>query len=144
MNPNIEVITPVLWAVNSQWVKAGWISELTPVSERGESVNQYASLTNDGIMILKKESEFYTVLKQIIPKIMQHTDQELQLCNQAMNEKLALNDYERLYLNVMQWEIRRRNVRRIYLQDHPQTIWGKIKRFLKKVGGKNGNYQNSD
>lgn len=144
MNPNIEVITPVLWAVNSQWVKAGWISELTPVSDHGASVNQYASLTNDGIMILKKESEFYPVLKQIIPKIMKHTDQELQLCNQAMNGKLALNDYERMYLNVMEWEIQRRNVRRAYLQEHPQTIWGKIRRFLKKVGGKNGNYQNSD
>lgn len=24
MNPNIEVITPVLWGVNSFYVKAGW------------------------------------------------------------------------------------------------------------------------
>ena len=144
MNPNIEVITPVLWAVNSQWVKAGWISELSPVADRGESVNQYASLTNDGIMILKKESDFYPILKQIIPKIMQHTDQELQLCNQAMNEKLALNEYERLYLNVMEWEIQRRNVRRAYLRDHPKTIRERIRNFLMKVGEKSGNHKNSD
>ena len=144
MNPNIEVITPVLWAVNSQWVKAGWISELSLVADRGESVNQYASLTNDGIMILKKESDFYPILKQIIPKIMQHTDQELQLCNQAMNEKLALNEYERLYLNVMEWEIQRRNVRRAYLRDHPKTIRERIRNFLMKVGEKRGNYKNSD
>ncbi len=144
MNPNIEVITPVLWAVNSQWVKAGWISELSLVADRGESVNQYASLTNDGIMILKKESDFYPILKQIIPKIMQHTDQELQLCNQAMNEKLALNEYERLYLNVMEWEIQRRNVRRAYLRDHPKTIRERIRNFLMKVGEKRGNHKNSD
>ncbi len=144
MNPNIEVITPVLWAVNSQWVKAGWISELSPVADHGESVNQYASLTNDGIMILKKESDFYPILKQIIPKIMQHTDQELQLCNQTMNEKLALNEYERLYLNVMEWEIQRRNVRRAYLRDHPKTIRERIRNFLMKVGEKRGNHKNSD
>lgn len=144
MNPNIEVITPILWAVNSQWVKAGWISELSPVADQRESVNQYASLTNDGIMILKKESDFYPILKQIIPKIMQHTDQELQLCNQAMNEKLALNEYERLYLNVMEWEIQRRNVRRAYLRDHPKTIKERIRNFLMKVGEKRGNHKNSD
>lgn len=31
MNPNIEVITPELWAVNSEYIKAGWIRELSPI-----------------------------------------------------------------------------------------------------------------
>lgn len=33
MNPNIEVITPVLWGVNSFYVKAGWTKELLPIPQ---------------------------------------------------------------------------------------------------------------
>lgn len=64
MNPNIEVITPELWAVNSGYIKAGWIQELTPVPGL-VSANEYASLTNDGIMILKKESPFYPHIEAV-------------------------------------------------------------------------------
>lgn len=143
MNPNIEVITPELWAVNSGYIKAGWIQELTPVPGL-ESVNKYASLTNDGIMILKKESEFYPVLKQLVPKIMRHTDEELQLCHR-LNHKMVLDDYEKLYLNVMEWEIERRRVRADYLNRFPRpTLKCRIKKFLQKVGEKFGYYQNSD
>lgn len=143
MNPNIEVITPELWAVNSGYIKAGWIRELSPVPGL-ESVNKYASLTNDGIMILKKESEFYPILKQLVPKIMRHTDEELQLCHR-LNHKAMLDDYEKLYLNVMEWEIERRRVRADYLNRFPRpTLKSRIKKFLQKVGEKFGYYQNSD
>ena len=143
MNPNIEVITPELWAVNSGYIKAGWIRELIPVPGL-ESVNKYASLTNDGIMILKKESEFYPVLKQLVPKIMRHTDEELQLCRR-LNYKAVLDDYEKLYLNVMEWEIERRRVRADYLNRFPRpTLKSRIRKFLQKVGEKFGYYQNSD
>ena len=143
MNPNIEVITPELWAVNSEYIKAGWIQELSPVPGL-ESVNKYASLTNDGIMILKKESEFYPVLKQLVPKIMRHTDEELQLCHR-LNHNMVLDDYEKLYLNVMEWEIERRRVRADYLNRFPRpTLKSRIKKFLQKVGEKFGYYQNSD
>lgn len=143
MNPNIEVITPELWAVNSGYIKAGWIRELSPVPGL-ESVNKYASLTNDGIMILKKESEFYPILKQLVPKIMRHTDEELQLCHR-LNHKAMLDDYEKLYLNVMEWEIERRRVRADYLNRFPRpTLKSRIKKFLQKVGEKFVYYQNSD
>ncbi len=143
MNPNIEVITPELWAVNSGYIKAGWIRELTPIPGL-ESANKYASLTNDGVMLLKKESEFYPILKQLVPKIMQQTNEELQLCYQ-LNNKAVLDDYEKLYLNVMEWEIERRCVRADYLNHFPRLTWkGRIKKFLQKVGEKYGNYQNGD
>lgn len=143
MNPNIEVIVPELWAVNSGYIKAGWIRELSPVPGL-ESVNKYASLTNDGIMILKKESEFYPILKQLVPKIMRHTDEELQLCHR-LNNKAVLDDYEKLYLNVMEWEIERRRVRADYLNRFPRpTLKSRIKKFLQKVGERFGYYQNSD
>ena len=143
MNPNIEVITPELWAVNSGYIKAGWIRELSPVPGL-ESVNKYASLTNDGIMILKKESEFYPILKQLVPKITLHTDEELQLCHK-LNHKAVLDDYEKLYLNVMEWEIERRRVRADYLNRFPRpTLKNRIRKLLQKVGEKFGYYQNSD
>ena len=143
MNPNIEVITPELWAVNSGYIKAGWIRELSPVPGL-ESVNKYASLTNDGIMILKKESEFYPILKQLVPKIMRHTDEELQLCHR-LNHKAMLDDYEKLYLNVMEWEIERWRVWADYLNRFPRpTLKSRIKKLLQKVGEKFGYYQNSD
>lgn len=143
MNPNIEVITPELWAVNSGYIKAGWIQELAPVPGL-ESTNEYASLTNDGIMILKKESEFYPILKQIVPKIMRHTDEELWFCH-ILNNKADIDNYEKLYLNVMEWEIERRRVRADYLNRLPRPTWkDRIKKFLQKVGEKFGNYQNSD
>ena len=143
MNPNIEVIIPDLWAVNSEYIKAGWIQELTPVPGL-ENANEYASLTNDGIMILKKESEFYPILKQLVPKIMQHTDEELQLCRN-LNNKAVLDNSEKLYLNVMEWEIERRRVRSDYLSRLPRsTLKNRIKKLLQKVGEKLGNYQDSD
>lgn len=143
MNPNIEVITPELWAVNSGYIKAGWIQELTPVPGL-ESANEYASLTNNGIMILKKESPFYPILKQLVPKIMRHTDEELKICHN-LNNKAMLDNYEKLYLNVMEWEVERRRVRADYLNSLPRlTLKNRIKKFIQKVGEKFGFYQNSD
>jgi hypothetical protein len=144
MNPNIEVITPELWAVHSGYIKAGWIQELTPVPGV-ESINADASLTNDGIMILKKESELYPTLKQFVPKIMKHTDAELEHCITTMKGKVNPDAYEKLYLNVLQWEIKRRCVRAEYLNSLPKpTFKDRIKKFLRKAGEKYGYHSNSD
>lgn len=140
MNPNVEVILPELWAVNSAYVKNGWIRELQPIPGLDYNTNEYASLTDKGIMVLKKESEFYPVLKQFLLKIMQHTDEELQYCYQKIHGRVVLNEYERLYLNVMEWEIKRREVKQAYLMEHPRTLKDRIKKFLRKVGEKYGFY----
>lgn len=145
MNPNIEVIAPDLWAVNFQWVKAGWIKELQPIPDVELNSEKYASLKDDGTMVLNKESELYPILKQFMPKVMQHTDEELSIFNKALNQKIALDGYERLYLNVMEWEIKRRCIKQAYLLNHPKsTLKEKIKKYLWKVGEKYGFYQNND
>ena len=83
-------------------------------------------------------------MKQLVPKIMLHTDEELQLCHK-LNQKAVLDDYEKLYLNVMEWEIERRCVRADYLNPFPRpTLKSRIKKLLQKVGEKFGYYQNSD
>lgn len=111
MNPNIEVITPVLWGVNSFYVKAGWIKELTPTPQPPDKLlsgNKYACLTDNGIMILYKESELYPTLKQFVPRIMQHTDEELRAAFQSVCSKNSLDNYEIFYRDVLEWEIKRR------------------------------------
>lgn len=109
MNPNIEVITPELWGVNRSYVLAGWIKELPPSAEG--YTNPYATLTNDGIMILNKDSEFYDILKRFVPKIMQHSDQELKQIKEKLERTPAKNNYKVLYLDVVRWELERWRVR---------------------------------
>lgn len=143
MNKNIEIITPFLWAVNKEYIKAGYIKELTPIPVDYET-NEYASLTNDGVMILNKQSEFYPILKQFLPQIMAHTDEELQYCVKQMNRDV-LDAYEKLYLNVMEWEMKRRCVRQEFLINHAKpTLREKIKLLWRKAGEKCGNDSNSD
>lgn len=144
MNPNIEVITPDIWAVNFQWVKAGWIKELRFLSD-AECSCEYACLKDDGVIVLNKGSEFYPMLKSFMLKIMQRTDIELNDSVQKMNNKVVLDGYERIYLNVMGWEIKRRCVKQAYLLANPKpTLKEKIEKILRKVGEKYGFYQNSD
>lgn len=144
MNPNVEIITPELWAVNREYIKAGWIQELHPTSDLDSSTNENASLTDSGIIILNKGSEFYPLPKQFVPKIMQHSNEELQQCYQAMTNKIFLDNHEKLYLNVLEWEMKRRCVRSEYLNSLQHPIIRIIKILLKKVGEKLGYYQNGD
>ena len=115
MNKNIEVINENLWAVNSAYIKMGYIPELVPLAEGDISKNPYASLTNDGILILKSESEFYPILKNLMQRIMQHTNKQLLYAILKMRSISEPDAYEKMYLNVLDWEIKRRYVKAIYL-----------------------------
>ena len=144
MNPNIEVIAPDLWAVNFQWVKEGWIKELRFVHD-AKCNCEYACLKDDGTIVINKGSEFYPTLKSFLLKIMQRTDSELEIAAQNLKNKALLDNYERFYLNVVEWEIKRRCVKQAYLLGDPKpTLKEKIKKFLRKVGEKYGFYQNNN
>lgn len=121
MNRNIEVINEHLWAVNREYVKAGYIKELTPIIG-SDDINEYASLTDDGIMILNKRSELYPTLKLFIPKIMAYTDEVLLHCMESVKVNVSDN-YEKLYLNVMEWEVKRRCVMAEYLKSHSKSTF---------------------
>ena len=111
MNPNIEVITPVLWGVNSFYVKAGWTKELLPIPQPPDQLltgSKDVSLTDNGIMVLHKESELYPTLKKFVPRIMEHSDEELVTSLQKISSKSNLDNYEKLYKSVLEWEIKRR------------------------------------
>ncbi|WP_310605081.1 hypothetical protein [Anaerosporobacter sp.] len=129
MNKNIEVINEHLWAVNRAYVKAGYIKELTPIMG-SDGINEYASLTDDGIMILNKQSELYPTLKLFIPKIMAYTDEVLLHCMESVKVNVSDN-YEKLYLNVMEWEVKRRCVMAEYLKSHSKLTFKK--RIIKSI-----------
>lgn len=132
MNPNIEVISTELWGVSRSYVVAGWIEELPP-SPKGYS-NPYASLTNDGILILNKDSEFYSILKKFVPRIMQHTDSELNKIQKAL-EKTSKNNYEQLYFDVIKWELERRRAYAEYRKTKIDlSVFRKLVEFFKKEG----------
>ena len=132
MNQNIEVINENLWAVNSSYIRMGYIQELTPLPEQSD--NPYVSLTNEGIMILKKESEFYPILKKLLVKIMGHSDEQLTCAVQKMRKVSKPDAYEKMYLNVLEWEIKRRCVKAEYLSSQPKpTLKDKINYLRKKV-----------
>lgn len=136
MNKNIEVINENLWAVNSAYIRMGYIQELVPLSEGITSENPYASLTNDGILILKSESEFYPILKNLMQRIMGHSDEQLNFAVDKMRKVSEPDAYEKMYLNVLEWEIKRRCVKSEYLSDQPKpTFKDKIIKWMirKKV-----------
>lgn len=136
MNKNIEVINENLWAVNSAYIRMGLIQELVPLSEGITSENPYASLTNDGILILKNESEFYPILKNLMQRIMGHSDEQLKFAEDKMRKVSEQDAYEKMYLNVLEWEIKRRCVKADYLSSQPKpTFKDKIIKWMirKKV-----------
>lgn len=133
MNKNIEVISENLYAVNSAYIKMGYIQEFVPLSKDVTDGNPYASLTDDGILILKKESEFYPILKKLLLRIMEHSDEQLNFALDKMRKVSEPDAYEKMYLNVLEWEMKRRCVKVEYLSSQLKpTFKDKIIMWLRK------------
>lgn len=135
MNKNIEVINENLWAVNQQYVKQGYIKELTTLPGAAPET-QDASLTDDGIIVLNKCSPVYGVLKKFVPRIMAYSDEQLNSAREKMQKVSEPDAYEKMYLSVLEWEIKRRCVKAEYLSSQPKpTFKDKIVKWMirKKV-----------
>lgn len=135
MNRNIEVINEHLWAVNMQYVKAGYIGgmKLLPDKE-SDQIN----LGSSGVIILDKNSKLYPALKEIFPVVMQKSTDELQSLLDSVKNPELLDAFDDLCVNVVGWEIKRRCVMADYLESLPQpTFNDKIKNFLRKKVKKN-------
>lgn len=62
MNPNIKVIRENLWAVNFDYVKAGFIKELTFTKENSDA---FITLTDDGKIVLNEADK--GAMKYVLP-----------------------------------------------------------------------------
>lgn len=130
MNKNIEVINEHLWAVNMQYVKAGYIKGLKLLPDK---VSEQISLTNVGIIAIDKSSKLYPVLKLLFTKAMTKTADELQAILKMGNGLELLDKADDLIINVVGWEIKRRCVSADYLQSLSQpTFIDKFKIWIRK------------
>ncbi len=130
MNRNIEVINEHLWAVNMQYVKAGYIDgmKLLPDKEYDQ-----INLGGSGVIIIDKGSKLYPALKELFPVVMQKPTEELQLLLDGVKNPELLDALDDLCVNVVGWEIKRRCIKAEYDASLPQpTFKDKIKNWIRK------------
>lgn len=134
MNKNIEVINENLWAVNQEYVKAGYIRDIVTLSGQTPEKNPI-SLHDYGILILNKNDPAYEITRKTLIRIMGHTDNQLKFAHEKMISLKKTDAYEKMYLNVLGWEIERRCVRADYLKSLSKPTLKDIikKNFREKV-----------
>lgn len=122
MNRNIEVINENLWAVNQYYVKVGYIKELKNLPSK-KPEKHGISLTNQGILILNTADPVYSITRKLLLRIMEHSDEQLQFAVHEIREVQEPDGYEKMYLNVLEWEIKRRFVKAEYLKSLPKPTY---------------------
>lgn len=154
MNKNIEVISENLWAVNFQFVKLGYIKELTFKNEN--SAKKLAVLSDDGKYIFNKEVNcslyipfiqaimtlnnvelmtkqgFCKVIRILFPKIKEWDDKKIMsfICSDS-----SIIGNWTIYQNLCVWEIDRRKVEKTWNRKHPiMAIYKKIRKGVKDNG----------
>ena len=109
MNGNIEVVNENLWCVNQYHVQAGFIKELTLLP--GTAPDKEIFLT-----------------RKMLLRGMVHTDEQLEYAQQKMQKVEKPDAYVKMYLNVLEWEIKRRCVKAEYIASLPKpTLLDKFK-----------------
>lgn len=132
MNANIDIIQEDLVAVNFNYIDIGYIRDFSILP--GASINgKDASLSEDGVIILNKNSPVYEVLLKIMPRVMSKSDELLKISIQEFDNKSELDDYERFYRCILGWEIKRRSVKVDYLKRPNQdTLLHRITNLFRK------------
>lgn len=103
MNKNIEVINENLWGVNFHHLHM--IQDL----EYSGSVDEAASLTNDGIIVLNAGHELYQTFKLCFQRMMAKTDKDLDEYKQYMKDKNR-DGYDIAFKYCVDAEIKRRQI----------------------------------
>lgn len=162
MNKNIEVISEKVWAVDFNFVKMGYIKELTFKNQ--ESTDCLAVLTNDGKYILNKavsysgyvpfiqavmtlnttelnsKQGFCKVIRTIAPSIKKMTDD--QIIKFIWSDNSITGNWT-IYQNLCKWESERRTVEKQYIKKYWFLVG--VKKLLKRMGvNYNGKYTNAD
>lgn len=133
MNRNIEVISERHWALNFQYVKLGYIQELIEFSNY--ELEQDLILINDGILLLNTASPTYTITRRLILKLMKRSNDELECSINKMRNLQNRDSHERMYLLVLECELKSRYARQEYLETSSKTtLLAKIKKFIRRRG----------
>jgi hypothetical protein len=122
MNKNIEVINENLWAVNQYYVQAGYIKELETLP--GQTPETHGiSLSDTGVLILNTADPAHDITRKLLLKIMEHSDEQLKFAYNKMQQVQSPDTYEKMYLNVLEWEIKRRCVKAEFLNSQPKPTF---------------------
>ena len=115
------------------------IKELS-FSDNVDKTNSYASLTADGKMVINKQSEFYSLIKGMMTRIMPFSDDVLDKhikCTKGKKNLPSWGKYEEVYLCILEWEKKRRTVKSQYVKGNkkPFDMKGIIKNLFKRKAG---------
>lgn len=128
LNGNVEIINENLWAVNFHHLR--YIKDLPYTCNDPDSLDKVASLTDNGIIVLNKSHEIYPTLKQLFPRLMQNTDEELLMKINYMKDKNR-DGYDRVYKYCLNAELKRRMVKKQFNeQSKDKPIFKRILNFI--------------
>lgn len=77
MNSNIEIINPHLMGVRFDWLKAGFITDLTYLIPKQQLNNPFVMMTVNGVLVLDKNMKLYDYAKAFFSKIMRQSDGQI-------------------------------------------------------------------
>lgn len=76
-NSNVEIINPRLMGVRFDWLKAGFITDLTRLIPKQQINNPFVMMTVDGVLVLDKNMKLYDYAKAFFSKIMRQSDGQI-------------------------------------------------------------------
>lgn len=78
--------------------------------------------------MLNTAAPAYEITRKMLLRVMGHTDEQLEYAQQKMQKVEKPDAYVKMYLNVLEWEIKRRCVKAEYIASQPKpTLLDKFK-----------------
>lgn len=155
MNLNINVINDNLWAVDFEYIKRGWVKE---VSLKDTKASDCACLTNDGKIVLNKNHQYFNDIHRLLNIIMKFRNEQLgtdqgfrffirilvpnaeSLTDEAFEKFInsdLLKQVQKLFNQYSGVELKRRIIHAEYIKGNKKpTGIDKIKKILKRKGVK--------
>lgn len=151
MNSNIEVIGENLWAVNFDYVKIGYIQELSFTNM--QSTDRIACIKDDGIIVLNKAFDYSTYVpflqavmtldkqemntKQGFCKVVRILEprtkvlEDSKILNLIWSDSFITENWT-IYQNFCKWESERRKTEKNWKKQHPvKALFKKIRKGVK-------------
>jgi hypothetical protein len=155
MNPNIKVINENLWAVDFEYIKQGWIKDLSYVNPKP---SDYLCFTREGKIVINNNKPYHEDIIKYLKIIMNIKDEQLgtvkgyhfflrvfilnadKLTDQAFEKFIQASQMEAVqkqFNDISNLEKNRRIIHAEYIKEIKKpTGIDKIKKFIKRKGVK--------
>lgn len=127
MNSNIEIINPHLLGVRFDWLRAGFITDLTRLIPKQQINNPFVMMTVDGVLVLDKNMKLYDYAKAFFSKIMRQSDgqirkQIIKLEVQQMKQGSRFDPQLTIQLGMLKTEQARRETVKLSKGKSPEQL----------------------